>query len=90
MTYKPVDIVALVAEEAPKLENYAGAEHIWVEIVTQWRNALVAELERLADQPLDLYPTWFAASNLAYRHAVNLIRGEPVPSQTSNNKGGNQ
>jgi L-amino acid N-acyltransferase YncA len=64
VTYKPVDIVALLA-----LSEQEG-QHSSIAIVQQWRAELVAELERLAEVSVEHQP----GKGIAYRDAARLVR----------------
>ena len=70
MTYQPVDIVA-------KLRDWPNDPAFDLVEVEAWRDALAAELERLANNVAPAVPEGFVDVRIAYRHAARLVRGEP-------------
>jgi hypothetical protein len=78
MTYEPVDIVdKLNVVYNATLHPYYKPVGDCIDHVEAWRDALVAELERLVTEqdtgPYDDYNNGLAD---AYRHAARLVRGE--------------
>jgi hypothetical protein len=76
MTYEPVDIVALLC-------SHTYSE--WVTDVADWRDALVAELERLAIEAAERSAQARSGGGvieygqaLAYAIAAKLVMGEPI------------
>lgn len=69
MTYESIDIVAkLSVEEEDWSIDWACAVERSAQQVAKWRDALVTELERLANRWPD--------HAVAYGHAARLVRGE--------------